>query len=78
MVGTQEPIYGPSAIQTVAKQAEITPYTELVRADHAWEVMDSTSVETQCFYLTADSGHFAMIQLLYSNVAYEIRLHSET
>jgi len=31
--------------------------------------MDSTNVETQTFYLTADSGHQGMIQVIYSNVA---------
>lgn len=31
--------------------------------------MESTCVETQTFYLTADSGHLAMVQVIYSNVA---------
>lgn len=69
MAGTQEPIYGPSAIRSVATQAETTPYTELTRADLKWEAMDSTSVETQSFYLMADSGHLALAQVIYSNVA---------
>ncbi len=71
MAGTQEPIYGPSAIQSVAKQAETTPYTELKREDLKWAAMDSTSVETQSFYLMADDGHMALAQVIYSNVAYE-------
>lgn len=70
MAGTQEPIYGPSAIQSVAKQAETTPYTELTKDGVKWEAMDSTSVETQSFYLMADSGHIALAQVIYSNVAY--------
>lgn len=70
MVGTEEPIYGPTAIQSVAKQAETTPYTELTRADLQWENMQSTSVETQSFYLMADSGHLALAQIIHSNVAY--------
>ncbi|KAG9237765.1 oxidative stress survival, Svf1-like protein [Amylocarpus encephaloides] len=69
VAGTQEPIYGPSAIQSVARQAEITPYTELGREHMKWEAMDSTSVETQSFYLMADSGHIGLAQVLYSNVA---------
>ena len=71
MAGTQEPIYGPSAIQSVAKQAETTPngYTELTKDDLKWVAMDSTSVETQSFYLMADSGHIALAQVIYSNVA---------
>ena len=69
MAGTQEPIYGPSAIQSVAKQAETTPYTELKKEDLQWVDMDSTSVETQSFYLMADSGHIALAQVIHSNVA---------
>ncbi|KAL8671875.1 MAG: hypothetical protein Q9168_003641 [Polycauliona sp. 1 TL-2023] len=69
VAGTQEPIYGPSAIQSVAKQAETTPYTELKPEDLKWTAMESTCVETQVFYLTADSGHIGMVQVIYSNVA---------
>jgi len=69
VAGTQEPIYGPSAIQSVAKQAETTPYSELKREDLKWAAMDSTSVETQSFYLMAESGHLALAQVIYSNVA---------
>lgn len=69
VAGTQEPIYGPTAIQSVAIQAEITPYTELQKEDLKWAVMESTSVETQTFYLLADSGHLGMAQVIYSNIA---------
>ncbi len=69
VAGTQEPEYGPSAIQSVAKQAEITPYTELQPQDLRWVAMDSTCVETQVFYLIADSGHIGMAQVIYNNVA---------
>ena len=69
VAGTQEPIYGPSAIQSVATQAETTPYTELTKDDVKWQTMDSTCVETQSFYLIADSGHIALVQIIYSNVA---------
>lgn len=31
--------------------------------------MESTSVETQTFYLIADNGHIGMAQVIYSNVA---------
>ncbi|PQE10262.1 survival factor 1 protein [Rutstroemia sp. NJR-2017a WRK4] len=67
--GTPEPIYGASAVIPVGKQAETTPYTELTRDDMKWAVMDSTSVETQTFYIMADNGHIAMAQVIYSNVA---------
>lgn len=70
VAGTQEPIYGPSAIQTVARQAETTPYTELTKDDLKWQAMKSTCVETQSFYLMADSGHIGLAQVIYSNVAY--------
>ena len=70
VAGTQEPIYGPSAIQSVAKQAETTPYTELKREDLKWAAMESTCVETQSFYLMSDSGHLGLAQVIYSNVAF--------
>ncbi|KAM3065772.1 putative cell survival pathways protein [Clarireedia jacksonii] len=69
VAGTAEPIYGASAVIPVGKQAETTPYTELTREDMKWTVMDSTSVETQTFYIMADNGHIAMVQVIYSNVA---------
>lgn len=69
MAGTQEPIYGPSAIQSVSKQAETVPWTELEKTDLRWAAMTSTCVETQTFYLMADSGHIGMAQVIYSNVA---------
>jgi len=69
VAGTAEPIYGPSALRSVAQQAETTPYTELKKEDLRWEAMESTCVETQVFYLMADSGHIGMAQVIYSNVA---------
>ncbi|VUC25331.1 unnamed protein product [Clonostachys rosea] len=69
VAGTQEPIYGPSAIRSVAEEAKTTKYTELARDDLKWQRMDSTNVETETFYLTSDNGHVAMAQVIYSNVA---------
>ncbi|KAI1386506.1 oxidative stress survival, Svf1-like protein, partial [Hypoxylon trugodes] len=69
VVGTEEPIYGPSAIKSVAEDAKTTPYTELTRDGFKWAAMDSTCVETQTFYLMADSGPLAFVQVIYSNVA---------
>jgi hypothetical protein len=69
VAGTQEPVYGPSAIKTVAEEAKTTPYTELARSDLKWAAMDSTCVETEVFYMMSDSGHFAFVQVIYSNVA---------
>ncbi|KAI7270665.1 Protein kinase [Hortaea werneckii] len=67
-VGISEPIYGAHAIQSVAEQAQETPYTEVGKDDLAWEVMDSTNVETKTFYMTSDDGHIGLVQVIYSNV----------
>ena len=77
VAGTSEPIYGPTAVQPVTKQAETTPYTELERKDLKWANMDSTSVETQTFYLHADSGHICVAQVIHSNVAYVLNLYQD-
>ncbi|KAL2152942.1 hypothetical protein VTH82DRAFT_4097 [Thermothelomyces myriococcoides] len=69
VAGTQEPEYGPSAIKSVAEEAETTPYTELTKDDLKWTVKDSTCVETQTFYFMSDSGQLAFVQVIYSNVA---------
>ncbi|RYP79352.1 hypothetical protein DL769_003033 [Monosporascus sp. CRB-8-3] len=68
VVGTEEPIYGPSAIKSVAQDAKDTPYTKLTRNDMKWAALDSTCVESQSFYLAADNGNFALLQVIYSNV----------
>ena len=69
VTGTAEPIYGPSAIRSVAVQAEEQPYTELNRKDFTWAALDYTNVETQIWYLMADNGHFALAQIIYNNIA---------
>ena len=69
VAGTQEPIYGASAIASVAEQCSTVPYTELKKEDVRWAALESTSVETQTFYVMAESGHLAMAQVIYSNVA---------
>lgn len=68
MAGTQEPIYGPSAIRSVADEDTKTTHTELGRDAFKWKVMDSTNVETQTFYLFGDNGRIGMAQVIYSNV----------
>lgn len=70
VAGTQEPIYGPDAIQPVSKQAEKTPYTELKKEDLKWRAPQYTSVETQTFYMMADDGTLAWVQVIYNNIAY--------
>ena len=69
MAGTQEPIYGPAAIRSVAEQTAETPYTTLTKDHLRWEALEYTNVETQVFYFMADSGHVGMTQVIYSNVA---------
>ncbi|ROT40643.1 oxidative stress survival, Svf1-like protein [Sodiomyces alkalinus F11] len=69
VAGTQEPIYGPSAIKSVAEEAKDTPHTELTRDLLKWRALGTTNVETQSFYLISESGHVALLQVIYSNVA---------
>jgi Svf1-like N-terminal lipocalin domain len=71
VAGTQEPEYGPSAIQSVAAQAQTIPYTEVTTDDLKWKAMESTCVETQTFYFMTDEGVWAMAQVIYSNVGYK-------
>ncbi|CAD6504773.1 BgTH12-00276 [Blumeria graminis f. sp. triticale] len=68
VTGTPEPIYGPSAIRSIATQAETTPFTLLEKDDVKWVDMESTSMETQTFYLHAESGHIGIVQVIHSNV----------
>jgi hypothetical protein len=68
-VGTQEPIYGPEAIQSVAQQAGETPYTVLTKDKLKWKAYQYTNVETATFYIMADSGDLVMVQVIYSNIA---------
>ncbi|ORY16752.1 oxidative stress survival, Svf1-like protein [Clohesyomyces aquaticus] len=69
VAGTQEPEYGPTAIQAVGKQEGDPEHTILTKADMKWKTMESTCVETQTFYFTAENGHFGYIQVLYNNIA---------
>ncbi|GFG01341.1 survival factor 1 [Aspergillus lentulus] len=69
VAGTQEPIYGPEAIQSVAQQAQQTPYTELTKDDLRWRAYQYTNVETETFYVMADNGTLVMVQVIYSNIA---------
>lgn len=67
-VGTEEPVYGPDAIQPVTKQAETAPYSILTKEDLRWKAMDHTNVETETFYIMSDDGTTSMAQVIYSNV----------
>lgn len=67
-MGISEPEYGPEAIQSVGLQAKDTPYTVLDKEHFAWEIIDSTCVETKTFYLLSDEGKLGLAQVIYSNV----------
>ncbi|OAL54322.1 oxidative stress survival, Svf1-like protein [Pyrenochaeta sp. DS3sAY3a] len=69
VAGTQEPEYGPDAIQPVGKKPGEPAYTELTKEHLKWVTLDYTNVETQTFYLFTDSGHVGFLQVIYSNVA---------
>lgn len=68
-LGTAEPVYGATAIRSVAAQESQNPTYELTKEDLKWNVLDTTSAETQTFYLEAESGHHGFVQVIYSNVA---------
>lgn len=69
MAGTQEPEYGPGAIQPVGKKPGEPAYTELAKKNLKWTTLDYTNVESQTFYLFTDEGRIGFLQLIYSNVA---------
>ena len=69
VAGTQEPEYGPDAIQPVGKKVDEPAYTELTKKDLKWVTLDYTNVETQTFYLFTDAGHKGFLQVIYNNIA---------
>jgi hypothetical protein len=68
VAGTEEPIYGPEAIQPVGKNAGDPAYTELTKEHLKWQALNYTNVETQTFYFNADSGHIGFFQVIYNNI----------
>jgi hypothetical protein len=69
VAGTQEPIYGPSAIKSVAVEAATTPYTEISSNDLKWQAIGGTSVETQTFYVMGEDGTVVLLQVIYSSIS---------
>jgi hypothetical protein len=69
VAGTQEPEYGPTAIQAVGQHAGEPAFSEVTKNDLKWATINSTCVETQTFYFFAESGHVGFLQVIYSNVA---------
>jgi len=78
VAGTQEPEYGPGAIQPVGRKAGEPAYTELTKKDLKWVTLDYTNVETQTFYMFTDAGHIGFLQVLYNNIAYGVSHHIAT
>lgn len=68
VVGTEEPIYGPEALQSVAKQTETTPFSDVNKEILRWRAFSYTNVETQTFYIMADNGTLVFVQVIYSNI----------
>ena len=69
VAGTQEPEYGPEAIQPVGKKGDEPAYTQLTKDHLKWETLDYTNVETQTFYFFSDAGHKGFLQVIYNNIA---------
>jgi Svf1-like N-terminal lipocalin domain len=69
VAGTQEPIYGSSAIQPVTEQAKTVPFTEITANEEQWETPETSCVETQTFYIFTETGRIGFVQVIYSNVA---------
>ncbi|KAH7088874.1 oxidative stress survival, Svf1-like protein [Paraphoma chrysanthemicola] len=69
VAGTQEPEYGPDAIQPVGKKPGEPAYTELTKKDLKWSALEYTNVESQTFYLFTETGHLGFLQLIYNNIA---------
>ncbi|OQE83062.1 hypothetical protein PENNAL_c0034G02127 [Penicillium nalgiovense] len=66
VVGTEEPIYGPEALQSVAQQTETTPFSEVNKDILRWRAYSYTNVETQTFYIMADNGTVVFVQVIYN------------
>ena len=71
MAGTAEPIYGPEAFESVvARTKDKNPVSDLTPEDYEWTLPEQSHVETSTFYITADSGHAVMCQIIHSKVKY--------
>ena len=74
VAGTAEPEYGLDAFQSViARTKDQNPVSELTAEDYQWTLPDQSHVETSTFYVTADSGHAIMCQIIHSKVKYCLR-----
>lgn len=71
VAGTAEPEYGPEAFQSViARSKGKNPVSELTPEDYEWTLPEQSHVETSTFYITAETGHAVMCQIIHSKVKY--------
>ena len=71
VAGTAEPIYGPEAFQSVLTRTKAeNPVSELTPDDYKWTLPEQSHVETSTFYITAETGHAMMCQIIHSKVKY--------
>lgn len=71
VAGTAEPVYGPEAFQSVlARTKDKNPVSELSPEDYEWTLPKSAHVETSTFYITAETGHAIMCQIIHSKVKF--------
>jgi hypothetical protein len=71
VAGTAEPVYGPEAFQSVIDRTkDKNPVSELSEGDYKWILPEASHVETATFYITAESGHAVMCQIIHSKVKY--------
>ena len=77
VAGTAEPIYGPEAFQSVlARTKDQNPVSEPTAEDYEWTLPEQSHVETSTFYITAETGHAVMCQIIHSKVKYVTLLFS--
>src|SRR5208282_3101891 len=71
VAGTAEPFYGPEAFQSVlARTKDKNPVSDLTTEDYEWILPEQSHVETSTFYITTDTGHAVMCQIIHSKVKY--------
>src|SRR5262245_46627567 len=69
VAGTAEPIYGEGAFQSVlTRTRDRNPVSELTAEDYQWKLPEQSHVETATFYITAETGHAVMCQIIHSKV----------
>jgi hypothetical protein len=71
VAGTAEPEYGAESFQSVVDRTkDQNPFSDLTPDDYQWSLIENSHVETSTFYITADSGHAVMCQIIHSKVKF--------